>query len=345
LAIAAVLGGAAPVAAFDSECETKDVNGDGDVNAADWSGIVYKQVTYEGPVTTSPADLRANSNGVVRLRGWLYHEAGKDIVNARVLIYNHGHDQERGEPCAIARFFVKRGFVVFAPLRRGHVAKTPGEEPPNWNRIASTGMFTDDYVQFCSATNCIHFACNAAPGCSGNELQVDYIRQQVIDVADQIQFIKAEPAVGTSGKLADPQRIAVLGHSFGGSLALFANAGGGVNGHAVAISVSGAELSWDQNPYWAFYLTLAVAAAQRPMYFLQPKNGRTLNPTRVLSRVAIDAAHRSQAAIFAAAPWNPDSELPEWEQAHGNFIGKLDEVQSWGPSVIDFLRRNALGAQ
>lgn len=346
LAVVSV-GLASTASAFDSACEAQDLNGDGVVDAGDWSGIVYKQVVYEGPVNTSPSNLRANADGLVRLKGWLYHEAGKDIVNARVLVYNHGHDKERGEPCAIARFFVNRGFVVFAPLRRGHVAKAPGDEPPNWNRISSTGVHTDDYVLQCVVTNCIDQArCTFAfPTCTADLLEVDYMNKQVIDVADQIQWIKAQPAVGTAGRLADPRRIALLGHSFGGSLTLLANAGSGVDGHAVAVSVSGAELSWDENPYWETYLRPAVGSAQRPMYFLQPKNGRTLKPTRVLSRVALDHEYRFQAAVFAAAPWDPSDEDPEWKQAHGTFILDLDEVRSWGPSVIDFLERNELSPQ
>ena len=340
LVLAVVLGGGSGAWAYDSACDEQDVNGDGEVNNADWSGIVYKQVIYEAAVTT-PFDLRADSSGLVRLRGWLYYPAGRPIKDARVIIYNHGHDKGRNEPCAIASYFVSHGFVVFAPLRRGHSAKTPDPEPANWHRIESTGVHTDDYVLECAVTNCLNQArCNFPLSCTEGLLEVDYMRRQVIDVADEIEYIKSLPATSGPGRLADPTRIALLGHSFGGSLTLLANAD--VHGHAVAVSISGAELSWDQNPYWEEYLTPAVGDARRPMYFLQPKNGRSLGPTRVLSRVALNHEYRFQAAVFANAPWNPASENPEWSQAHGNFITDLAQVESWGPSVIDFLRRNAL---
>lgn len=339
----AVMTGAPTARAFDSACETQDVNGDGEVDSKDWSGIVYKQVIYEGPRTVSPSDLRANSDGLLRLKGWLYYKTGS-VKNAPVIVYNHGHDEERSEPCAIARFFVNRGFVVFAPLRRGHHARTPSPEPPHWNQIFSTGVHTDDYVQECLATACLdQVRCNFVPFCDEQQLEVDYMRRQVIDVRDQLAFIKAYPAVGGSGKIADPRRIAVVGHSFGGSLVLMANTStSGAEGQAVTVSVSGAELSWDQNPFWETYLRDAVADAQRPIYFLQPKNGRSLGPTRILSRVAIDHEYRFEAAVFAPAPWDPADEDPEYLQAHGNFITVLDQVRSWGPSVIDFLERNEL---
>lgn len=347
LALAMVLLGAGGGArAFDSACTEQDLNEDGVVNADDWSGIVYKQVTYEGPVTTSPSDLRANSEGLVRLKGWLYHKTG-DVVNAPVLIYNHGHDKGRSEPCAIARFFVSRGFVVFAPLRRGHAARTPSPQPPNWNKIASTGVHTDDFVQECRVTNCLdQVRCNFVPLCSEKQLEVDYMKRQIPDVRDQIQYIKAQGAVGASGTLADPARIAVLGQSYGGSLVIMANAeSGGVNDHAVAVSVSGAELSWGpDDPFWEAYLKPAVADARRPIYFLQPMNGCSLEPTRVLSRVALDSDRVFAAAIFPKAPWSPGGDSSECRQAHGTFVLDLDQVRSWGPSVIDFLNRNALGA-
>jgi pimeloyl-ACP methyl ester carboxylesterase len=340
LAVGVFLAGG-PASAFDSACTEQDLNEDGVVDGDDWSGIVYKQVIYES-ATTSPSDLRANSSGLVRLRGWLYYKTG-DVANAPVIVYNHGHNKGREEPCAIARFFVNHGFVVFAPLRRGHEANTPDPRPGNWNKISSTGVHTDDFVQECRVTNCIdQVRCNFVPFCNEEHLEVDYMKRQIPDVRDQIQFIKAQPAVGTSGKLVDPDRIVILGHSYGGSLIVMANAAtGGVNGHAVAVSVSGAELSWgDDDPFWEIYMRPAVADAQRPIYFLQPKNGRTLEPTRVLSAVAIDHLRRFQAAVFAKAPWDPDKDDPEWRQAHGTFILDLDQVRSWGPSVIDFLERN-----
>jgi hypothetical protein len=92
------------------------------------------------------AHLRASQDDgsyYVRLRVWLYYDADKaEIKNTPVLIYNHGHDRVRGEVCAIAKYFVKHGYVVFAPLRRGHC----GYEG---SQIKSTGVYIDDYVAAC----------------------------------------------------------------------------------------------------------------------------------------------------------------------------------------------------
>ena len=69
---------------------------------------------------------------------------------------------------------------------------------------------------------------------------------------------------------------------------------------------------------------------QQPIYFLQPKNGLSLLPTKVLFSKAVNKEYRAQASIFGKAPWDSvcadrdnycwDSEenevKPEWEQAH-----------------------------
>jgi hypothetical protein len=71
------------------------------------------------------------------------------------------------------------GFVVFAPLRRGHRGKAG-------SNIRSTGIWTDDYVADCLASgNCSCDRCDGGSFCSKNALEVDYVRQQYVDVSAQ----------------------------------------------------------------------------------------------------------------------------------------------------------------
>lgn len=334
------LGSASTVRADVSEC------------SSGWggsSGIVMEQVDYVPKKTSTATDLRASlvdGKYIVRLRGWLYYaEKSRVVRDAPVIIYNHGHGKERGEPCAIAKYFVNQGFVVFAPLRRGSIAKTPDTIPPNWEKIESTGVHTDDYVANCKTNrNCTH--CTSIH-CPEGLSDVDYIRQQVADVAAQLSYIKAHPAIGINagGKLADPKRIALVGHSYGGSLMIFANAE--LKNHNVAIDISGAELSWNSNPHWQSVLSATMNdVQQRPIYFLQPKNGVTLTPTKTLFGIAIDRGYRSQAAIFPPAPCSKvpcdTSEDSEASQAHSTFVKNKDQVELWGPSVIEFINRYPL---
>lgn len=312
------------------------------------SGIVTEQVDYVPKTPATASNLRAskvNGEYIVRLRGWLYYAENTVVKDAPVIIFNHGLSREVGEPCAIAKYFVKNGFVVFAPLRRGSSAKTPGTIPPNWKKIESTGVFNDDYVANCKINrNCT--SCTLL-SCPDGLTDVDYTRQQVAEVADQLSYIKTLPAIGknASGKLADSKRIAIVGHSYGGSLMVFANAE--LKNHNVAINISGAELSWNSNPHWKTVLSATMNdVQQRPIYFLQPKNGVTLMSTKTLFGIAVDKEYRSQAAIFPPAPCVKDpcdtSVDSEARQAHSTFVRNKDQVELWGPSVIEFINRYAL---
>ncbi|HEY7783437.1 MAG TPA: hypothetical protein VIB00_01850, partial [Pyrinomonadaceae bacterium] len=244
-----------------------------DVSAcSNMAGIAMERVTYQHFFTSStdPRAEAGDSQHEVKLRGWLYYDATNFVENAPVLIYNHGHNQDRIEPCAIAKYFVNLGYVVFAPLRRGHSGVTGSQ-------IKSTGIHTDTYVNKCMRSQesaiaqgggfqhlfCGSVFCRQDVACShpqrANAIELFYIRNQVEDVDAQIEYIKSRAAINrTDGKLADPKRIAILGHSYGGSLIIFANENR--LGQSVAIDISGAELSWEQadTPFWELDLKDAM---------------------------------------------------------------------------------------
>jgi len=75
----------------------------------------------------------------------------------------------------------------------------------------------------------------------------------------------------------------------------------------------------------------AVHLANAPMCFLQPSDGESLEPTRVLSSAAIRDGLESQAGIFPAATGDTFSEI------QSNFVSLDGEVANWGPSVVAFL--------
>ncbi|HEV8366545.1 MAG TPA: alpha/beta fold hydrolase [Pyrinomonadaceae bacterium] len=315
------------------------------------STIVMEEVSYVPTTVTNNNDPRA-SYGIVHLTGWLYYRipSGGTVKNAPVLIYNHGHDAERSQPCEIARYFVNQGFVVFAPLRRGHFG----------DGLASTGIHTDEYVADClSSGQCP--PCNLLDPntCIANAYAIDYLRQQYVDVRDAISYVRSHAPIGkgTKGKMADPTRIAIMGHSYGGALMVFTNAQLS-NYHNVAIDISGGELSWENSdePFWKSELKPAARDAKRPMYFLQPKNGVSLEPTKVLFSEEVDQRFRVQASIFPPAPWDSvcephrticwdsdkDQLISEAQQAHSTFILEKTQVEFWGPSVVDFINRYPL---
>ena len=345
--------------------------------------FVSQKVTYlpiTGTLNTNSLDPRADLAGwQVRLQGTLhfkFNEGENYIKNRPVLIYNHGHEQSRKEVCDLIQFFTDRKYVVFAPLRRGHYLDVDNNDEftPEGGDIRSTGIHVDDYVNLCERTQAqaedssrpllyinSGFCRPDQPlGTQHRRSAVElwYLDSQRIDVRDQIAYIKSLPAYSTelvniNWKLADPNSIAILGHSYGGALTVFTNA---VDyGQSVAIDVAGAELSWtgDDEPYWRYDLLRAIPDQKRPIFFLQPKNAGDLSPTKELFGKSIDNLLRSRAEIFPPAPCtakNPDDSetfppcsntgtTPEAKQIHGTFISRMSQIERWGPAVIEFAKR------
>jgi hypothetical protein len=135
-----------------------------------------------------------------------------------------------------------------------------------------------------------------------------------------------------------------MGHSWGGSLMVFTNRYD--LGQSATIDLSGAEMSWGNiNPFRRDDLKAAMSIQRLPIYFLQPKNARSLAPGKVLFGLAANNGYLAQAAIFPSAPCDadpcePTDESPEWKQAHDNFVEKRIAVETWGMSVVDFVNRN-----
>ncbi len=362
-------------APYNSTCSWSD--GEGGTHDIATEAVRYLPIT--GELFTNAQDPRTDPNDSqhqVILRGLLYYERQNSgvIKNRKVLVFNHGHEDDRPENCSIVEYFATRGWVVFMPLRRGYFIDANNDgDASDTNDVRSTGVYIDKYVEKCMRSeeeahfsDLPHLYCTSPTRCrpdvpcgssiKRSGIELSYLNDQRIDVRDQITYIKslaARTRTGThpNAKLADPKNIVIAGHSYGGSLIVFTN--GHDYGQSVAISISGAELSWgtDSEPFWELDLMTAMQDQQRPIYFLQPKNGRFLTPMKRMFGAAIDNGFRSQASLFPKAPCkdllpsppNPpntcdESDEPEWKQAHGSFLGD-GQVQRWGPSVIEFAER------
>jgi hypothetical protein len=340
------------------------------------SGIRGHRVTYlpiSGELRTNALDHRTDlgdPDHIVKLQGTLHYPAGDTLKNRPTLIFNHGHEQKRGEACEIVEFFTGKGWVVFTPLRRGHFIPESGDRAP----IRSTGIYVDDFVDFCSRSEedaentdppvWVHLY-RGSPFCRPgaptdpaerrSAVELFYLREQKIDARDAITYLKSLPPVSTgavsrSWKLVDPTNIVVLGHSYGGALTVFMNE---VDyGQSVAIDIAGAELSWDNSdePYWSIDLKDAMQNQQRPIFLLQAKNGKYLSPTKELFKIGVNKEYRVQAAIYGPAPacadtdsdglCDADTTKTVFKDIHSNFIGVQEQVESWGPTVLDFAKRN-----
>jgi pimeloyl-ACP methyl ester carboxylesterase len=243
----------------------------------------------------------------IDLQGWLWlpDPAIRRSHGHPVLVYNHGHDSTQ-PPCAIVNFFRNHGFLVFAPLRRG--------------QGISTGTFIGDYAKQCED-------CDEQDVYDARETV--YLQTQSEDIVDAVNWV-------SKNDFADPDEIAILGHSYGGMAVLYANTAfpkPGKDQHRAIIDISGGELTWDRNQFIHTTLPAAVSNGRFPILFLQPANGESLGPTFNLVKVTRkdDRAH-IYPPIAIKDPANDD--------VHTRFIKSRDQVfDGWGEDAIDFLAR------
>jgi len=278
--------------------------------------MVAQRKTFVNKSVTGP-DLRCDpgtgSPCTIHWEGWLYRPTG--AVNGRpAIIYLHGHvDQgaNKAEPCAMAKYFTQQGYVFFAPLQRGYQANQT-----DFPGMKSTGTHVD-----------------AFSGLS----QIDYLADEAEDVRDAMSYLKSLSGpglcvIGMFCPMVDPTRIAIMDHSYGGSLTLFANALSPALGHAAAVDISGAVLSWNSN--WQSRLEPAIDNSQQPIYMFQNKNEGSLEPTADLSARAFRIPHRHQGAMFHSVPTSGGAYTGD---AHVDFVTVPAEIDLWGPSVVTFL--------
>ena len=268
------------------------------------------------------------------LKGYLYLPGHSTVAdsprNLPLIVFNHGSSRSTGEWCEVATYFTDKGFAFFVPHRRGHGL--------------STGMYYTDFLDLvCARSDQNPFGTCGRVG--NNDYLLSYLQDQTFEVAQAISYLSSlKNSAGE--RIINPNRIAIGGHSFGGMVTLFNNRL--LTNHKAAIDIAGASESWDyfdgddetdgdntpDNSASIRFLKDAVRDANKPIFFLEPKNDVSIRPTVVLSKVAGDRSDRYQAAIYGPVPG-----VRTGEEAHGKFVTDPDEIQKWGPAVIEFLAR------
>ena len=293
-------------------------------------------VTYSSglqPTAVQPWFISSlRTDGVIKLKGYLYLPGGKSISDSLdelpAIIYNHGsgstnHGQIVNHACEMAEYFTSRGFAFFIPHRRGH-----GD---------STGMYVGDFVDIMAANQ---------SSAAKHAWTLLYLQDQTYEVSRAIDFLST---LKNSAKkpVIDMNKVAIMGHSYGGMVTLFNN--NLLTTHKAAVDIAGASESWDaydnedgsldNSSASIDVLKAAVRGANKPIFFFEPKNDVSTRPTIVLSKVAGDADERYQAAIYGPVPLDPGETTTD---AHSKFVTEQDQVEKWGPAVIEFLARHGV---
>jgi polyhydroxybutyrate depolymerase len=246
--------------------------------------------------------IQYESHGLL-LTGYVYKPQGKGPFP--VYMWNHGSERNPKPGALLARFWVPRGFVLFAPIRSGH-----GDNPGPWigdlqrRTMAQQGMDPDAPEPFGQVV-ALHERAND-------------------DVVAAYRWIAQQPWV-------DARRIVIAGGSYGGIQTLLTAERDAREhlGVKCFVAMSPAAESWG-NPNWAGRLTRAVEISHAPIFLMQARNDYNLGPSAVLGPIVDAKGPPSRARIF------PDHGDPtDHAQGHGGFFA---DSSAWGNDVVDYLR-------
>jgi polyhydroxybutyrate depolymerase len=200
--------------------------------------------------TLPKADIIQYKSHNEELIGFVYKPPGQGRFP--VYMWNHGSERDPLPAAMLARFWLKRGFILFVPLRAGH-----GPNPGKWI-VYEQKLIRDQ----------------GSP--AGFQKVMALHERANDDVVAAYNWIARQDFV-------DPKRIVVSGSSFGAvqSLLLAERDGAEVVGVKCIVAMAPASESW-ANPNWATKLTSAVDAARAPIFLMQASNDSSLGPDTVL---------------------------------------------------------------
>lgn len=236
-------------------------------------------------------------SGDLTLVGFLFKPRKQGTFPA--IIWNHGSEQKpsAAQFDGVAAIFVPAGYVVFAPLRRGH-----GE---------SEGPYISDQVE----------AERKAKGKdAADKLLVQLMEGPQLD--DQLAgqaYLKSLPYV-------DKNRLAVVGCSYGGIQTLLAAERGA--GYKAAVPISPAAESWNGNKYLRDRLVKAVSGINIPVFLIHPEKDANVAPGYTLGQEFQRLGKPYGLEIYP--PFGPADE-------QGHCFGGARGFHIWGPDVLWFL--------
>jgi dienelactone hydrolase len=238
-------------------------------------------------------------SGGLNLVGYLFKPDGQGPFPA--VVWNHGSERNPGggpQFSTVASIFVPAGYVVFAPMRRGH-SDSEGE-----------------YI-----TSAVERETEQRGRAAGQQLAARLLEtSQLDDQLAGLAVVKNQPFVDTT-------RLIVAGCSYGGIQTLL---GAERNvGYRAAVSISPAALSWTGNPDLRTRLKQAVARIPIPVFLIQPPKDASLEPARILGPELQRRNASSRVKIYPA-------EGPDDEQGH--CFGGAKGMHVWAADALAFLK-------
>jgi dienelactone hydrolase len=261
------------------------------------AGAAAQPAPSAAAITKEPVTFKS---GGLSLRGYLFKPEGVGPFPA--VIWNHGSEPAPGRGPqfdSAAAVFVRAGYVLFAPVRRGH--------------DGSEGVYIVD------ETNTVRQSSGRE---TANRLVVRKLEtEQLDDQLAGLAWMRQLPFVDTG-------RMVVAGCSYGGIQTLLGAERGA--GYRAAVSISPAALSWEGNPLLQARLLQAVRKIEIPVMILQPPKDASLEPVRVLG-----AEFKRLGKPFSGKIY--PSQGPEDQQGH--CFGGAKGMHIWAEDALNFLKQ------
>jgi len=253
-------------------------------------------------------ELVAIRSGAATLHAHVWRPAGNGPFPA--VLINHGsgrtrEDLERLGPyeqqsAALGPVFVRHGYVCVFLFRRG------------------VGPSTD---QGENAVDAMNREAAAHGESARNALQMELLQgREMDDALASLAFVRHLPGV-------DAHRLAIIGHSFGGSLSVLMTEREPTLRAAVVFSTAG--YSWDRSPDLRARLLEAARRTTIPLFFIHAENDYSTNSGKSLDAELARLGKPHRLKIYPPVGRTPDEghDFP------------LNSIAAWETDVFAFLDR------